>query len=116
MAAGIVTASVYVLLALQTRKIGLLRAIGATSKDIALYVLSAVAYTTLTGIAIGFISGKLVALTVISATDFTVLEWLAMAGYDALLSLSGMAIPLVLGLAVAVWASRIPCAEVLRRE
>jgi hypothetical protein len=116
MAAGIVAASVYVLLALETRKIGLLRAIGATSKDIVVYALSAVAYTTLAGIGLGFVFGKLVALTVITATDFTFLEWLRMAGYDALLSLSGIAIPLVLGVAVAVWASRIPCAEVLRRE
>ncbi|NLA60351.1 MAG: ABC transporter permease [Firmicutes bacterium] len=116
MAAGIVAASVYVLLALQTRKIGLLRAIGATSKDIVLYALSAVAYTTLAGIGIGFVLGKLISLTVITATDFSFLEWLKMAGYDALLSLAGIAIPLVLGLGVAIWASRIPCAEVLRRE
>ncbi len=116
MSAAIVAASVYVLLALQTRKIGLLRAIGATSKDVAVYALAAVAYVSLAGIAIGFILGKLVALTVVAATDFTLTEWLAMAGYDALLSLSGMAIPLALGVAVAVWASRIPCAEVLRRE
>lgn len=116
MAGGIVAASVYVLLALQTRKIGLLRAIGATSKDIILYALSAVAYTTLAGIAIGFVLGKIITLTVIAATDFTFFEWLKMAGYDALLSLSGIAIPLTLGLAVAIWASRIPCAEVLRRE
>ena len=81
-----------------------------------MYALSAVAYTTLAGIGLGFVFGKLVALTVITATDYTFLEWLRMAGYDALLSLSGIAIPLVLGVAVAVWASRIPCAEVLRRE
>jgi hypothetical protein len=116
MSAAIVAASVYVLLALQTSKIGLLRAIGATSRNVALYALAAVAYVSLLGIAIGFILGKLVALTVVAATDFTLLEWLTMAGYDAILSLSGMAIPLALGLAVAVWASRIPCAEVLRRE
>lgn len=116
MAAGIVAGSVYILLALQTPKIGLLRAIGATSRDIMVYALSAVAYTTLFGIGIGFALGKVITLTVITATGFSLLEWLKMAGYDALLSLSGMVIPLVFGLGVAIRASRIPCAEVLRRE
>jgi hypothetical protein len=116
MAGAIVVGSVYVLLALQTRKLGLMRAIGATSRNIVVYALSVIGYTTLIGAGIGFVVGKLVTLSVLLATDFTFAEWLRMTAVDALLALSSLGISLGLGLAVAVWASRIPCAEVLRRE
>jgi hypothetical protein len=117
LSAVIVVGSVYILLAQQRRKIGLLRVVGATRRDIVTYALGVTLYVTVTGLAAGFLTGKVLSLTMLLASDITPHEWLVQAGREFLtvfgVSLGATA---VLGSAVGFWASRIPCAEVLRRE
>jgi hypothetical protein len=112
----IVTGSVYIMLAQQRRKIGLLRVVGARRWDIVVYALGVTLYVTLTGAAAGFLAGKLLSLVALPGSDLSIREWLLRSGSEFLtvfgLSLSVTA---ALGLAVGFWASRIPCAEVLRR-
>jgi hypothetical protein len=117
LSAVLVAGSVYILLAQQRRKIGLFRVVGATRLDIVTYALGIAFYVTATGLVTGFLAGKLLSLTMLIASDVTSGEWLAQAGREFLtvfgVSFGAIA---VLGSAVGFWASRIPCAEVLRRE
>ncbi len=113
----IVTGSVYILLSQQRRKIGLLRVVGATRRDVVVYSLSVALYVTLVGDAAGFLGGKVLSLLALLAGDMTALDWLRMTVSD-LLTVLGLSLGITgaLGFAVGLWASRIPCAEVLRRE
>lgn len=117
LAGVIVTGSVYILLSQQRRKIGLLRVVGATRRDIVVYALGVAVYVTLVGDAVGFLTGKLLSLVAVLSSDMTASEWLRLAASDLLTGLGlSLSITAVLGLSVGLWASRIPCAEVLRRE
>lgn len=113
----VVAGSVYILLAQQRRKIGLLRVVGGTRGDVIVYVLAATLYITLVGGAAGFVGGKILALLALTSSDMTWTQWLRNTGGD-LLTVAGFSLTVtaLLGLAVGLWASRIPCAEVLRRE
>lgn len=113
----IVSGSVYVLLSQQRRKVGLLRVIGATRRDIFVYVLGLTLYVTIFGAASGFLAGKVLSLIALISSDMTVAKWLSLSAAD-LMVVGGLAVPttVLFGLAVGYWASRIPCGEVLRRE
>lgn len=117
LAATIVSGTVYILLTQQRRKIGLLRVVGATRKNVLLYALWMVGYVVLTGSAIGFGAGKLISLLALVSSDASFSQWLAQAFRD-LLDTFGLAVSLAVlfGTITGVWASRIPCAEVLKRE
>jgi len=113
----IVTGSVYILLSQQRRKIGLLRVVGATGTDIIVYVLTLTVYVTLIGDAAGFAAGKLLSLLGLISSDMTLPEWLRLSVLDLIaVTGSSLFVTVLLGVAVGSWASRIPCAEVLRRE
>ncbi len=113
----IVTGSVYIMLAQQRRKIGLLRVIGARRSDIVVYALGVTLYVTLTGAAAGFLGGKLLSLVALASSDLRLREWLARSAMELLTVLGFLlSVTASLGLAVGFWASRIPCAEVLRRD
>lgn len=113
----VVTGSVYIMLSQQRRKIGLMRVVGATGRDIMTYVLTLAAYITLTGDAFGFAAGKIFSLLGLFSTDMTVLEWAGRSAADLLIVTGwSLSVTILMSLAVGVWASRIPCAEVLRRE
>ncbi len=117
LSATIVSGTVYILLTQQRRKIGLLRVIGATRKNVLSYALWIVGYVVLTGSAIGFGAGKLMSLLALISSDATFSQWLAQAFRD-FLDTFGLAVSLaaLFGTITGVWASRIPCAEVLKRE
>lgn len=113
----IVSGSVCVLLSQQRRKVGLLRVIGATRRDIFVYVLGLTLYVTILGAASGFLAGKVFSLLALISSDMTVAKWLSLSAAD-LMVVGGLSVPttVLFGLAVGSWASRIPCGEVLRRE
>jgi hypothetical protein len=112
----IVAGTIYVILTQERRKIGLLRVVGATGKDILAYALTLCAYVALTGSAIGFGVAKILSLLAVFAADVTFSQWVEQTVKDALQVFGlSLGIPLVLGLAIGVWAARIPSAEVLER-
>lgn len=117
LASVVVSGNIYILVAQQRRKIGLLRVVGATSKNIMVYVLSIVAYVSLLGTSIGFLAGKLLYILALIGSDLTIKEWLLQAVVD-FVSIAGLSllISLAIGSIIAYWASKIPCAEVLTRE
>jgi len=117
LSSAVVSGNIYILVVQQRKKIGLLRVVGATSKNVMAYVLSLVGYVSVTGTAIGYVSGKIIYLLALLGSDMTFGEWLIQALLDlgTVMGLS-LSISLVIGTLIAYWASRIPCAEVLSRE
>lgn len=113
----IVAGSSYIMLVQQKRKIGLLRVIGATGKDVVVYVLTIVGYVAAAGAAIGFLAAKVLSLWSLLASEITAAEWIKLTFID-FISVFGMSlgISLALGTAVGLWAARVPSAEVLKRE
>ncbi len=113
----IVTGSAYIMLVQEKKKIGLLRVIGATSKDVMVYVLTIVSYVAVLGAAIGFAAAKVLSIWALFASEITIGEWLHQTALD-FVSVFGMSlgISLILGAIVGIWAARIPSAEVLKRE
>lgn len=113
----IVAGSSYIMLVQQKRKIGLLRVIGATSKNVVVYVLTIVGYVAVAGAAIGFIAAKVLSIWSLFASEITAGEYLKQTALD-FVSAFGMSlgVSLILGIAVGLWAARIPSAEVLKRE
>ena len=117
LACVIVAGSVYILLSQQRRKIGLLRAIGATRRDIVVYALTVTLSVTLIGTASGFVLGKLLSLSTVFFSDLKFSEYLGQTALELGWALGlAVAVSTTLGIAVGAWASRIPSAEVLRRE
>jgi hypothetical protein len=113
----IVSGSVYILLAQQRRKIGLLRVIGARRRDIVVYALGVTLYVTLAGAILGFLAGKILSASVVVFSDLSFPEWLARSARELGMTLGlSLSVTLALGTAVGIWASGIPSAEVLRRE
>ena len=113
----IVAGSSYIMLVQQKRKIGLLRVIGATSKNVVVYVLTIVGYVAVAGAAIGFIAAKVLSIWSLFASEITAGEYLKQTALD-FVSAFGMSlgVSLILGIAVGLWAARIPSAAVLKRE
>ncbi|HHW19213.1 MAG TPA: ABC transporter permease [Firmicutes bacterium] len=113
----VVTGNIYVLLAQQRRKIGLLRVVGATSRNIVTYALSLVVYVTITGTMSGFLAGKFLYLLVLLGSDMTWKEWMHQCIFDLATTLGiSVAISGFMGLLIGFWASKTPCSEVLNRE
>ena len=117
LACVVVAGSVYILLSQQRRKIGLLRVIGATRRDIMAYALTVTLGVTLAGTMSGFVLGKLLSLSTVFFSDLRLAEYLRQTALELAFALGlTLAVSTTLGAAVGVWASRIPSAEVLRRE
>jgi len=113
----IVCGNIYVLLSQQRRKIGLLRVVGATSKNIMGYALAMVASVTTIGTLSGFLVGKALYLIALIGSDLTIKEWLAQAASDLFMTFGlSLLISLSIGIVIAFWASKMPCSEVLNRE
>lgn len=117
LSAVLVAGSVYILLAQQRRKIGLFRVIGATRANIVAYSMGIAFRVAATGVVYGYLAGKILSIPMFIGSDLSFGQWVSQAGWDLLL-VSGVSFGLTaaLGLAVGLWASRIPCAEVLRRD
>ncbi len=90
---------------------------GATSKDILQYVLTLVAYVSLLGTCIGGVLGNLLYLLSFLGSDMEFKTWFsqALSDFGVIAGLS-VAVSLGIGFAIAYWASRLPCSEVLSRE
>ncbi len=117
LAACIVSGTIYILLNQQRRKIGLLRVVGATRKNVLLYALWMVGYVVMIGSLVGFGSGKLMSLLALLSSDARISEWAAQAAGDLLQTLAlSTSLTIIFGTITGLWASRIPCAEVLKRE
>ncbi len=117
LAATTVAGSVFIMASQQRKKIGLLRVIGAKRRDIVLYILTIVSYVAVFGSLIGFACAKTLSIWSLFASELTLGEWLFHSFLDLLKTLCmSLGISLFLGFSVAFWASRIPSAEVLKRE
>ncbi|HRC53663.1 MAG TPA: hypothetical protein PLK53_04080 [Bacillota bacterium] len=113
----VVAGNIYIVVVQQKRKIGLFRVVGATSKDILQYVLTLVAYVSLLGTCIGGVLGNLLYLLSFLGSDMEFKTWFsqALSDFGVIAGLS-VAVSLGIGFAIAYWASRLPCSEVLSRE
>ena len=113
----VVAGNIYIVVVQQKRKIGLFRVVGATSKDILQYVLTLVAYVSFLGTCIGGVLGNLLYLFSFLGSDMEFKTWLsqALSDFGVIAGLS-VAVSLGIGFAIAYWASRLPCSEVLSRE
>ncbi len=116
-AAVVVAGNIYIIVVQQKRKIGLLRVVGATSKDITQYVLTLVAYVSAIGTVSGAVIGNLLYLMTLLGSDLSIGEWFTQAlGDFAKITCISLGISLAIGLGIALWASRLSCSEVLSRE
>ncbi len=113
----VVAGNIYIIVVQQKRKIGLFRVVGATSKDILQYVLTMVAYVSLIGTCAGGLVGNLLYLFSLLGSDMEFGTWVsqALSDFGVIAGLS-IAVSLGIGFAIAYWASRLPCSEVLSRE
>jgi hypothetical protein len=116
-ASVVVAGNIYITIAQQKRKLGLLRVVGATSGNIIQYILTLVAYVSAAGTFFGIVAGNLLYLITLIGSDLTFREWLSQALGDCgkIMGLS-IGLSLAIGFGIAWWASRLSCAEVLSRE
>ncbi|MGI6162634.1 MAG: ABC transporter permease [Bacillota bacterium] len=116
-ASVVVAGNIYITVVQQKRKIGLLRVVGATSRDIIQYVLTLVAYVSAIGTVSGAVLGNLLYLVTLLGSDLSIGEWFAQALSDfAKITCISLGISLAIGFGIASWASRLSCSEVLSRE
>ncbi|MBE3518800.1 MAG: ABC transporter permease [Firmicutes bacterium] len=112
----IVCGSVYIMISQSRRKIGLLRVVGATSRQIAVYVYSLMLGVFLIGSTIGLVPGECLRFLDWLGSDLPISAFLKAALADAGIAFgAAVAISLVMGTLVVAFASRLPCAEVLAR-
>ncbi len=113
----VVAGNIYIITVQQRRKIGLFRVVGATSKDIRQYVLTMCGYISIVGTCSGAIFGDLIYLVSLLGSDIPIKSWFiqVLTDFGIITGLS-LALSLGIGFAVAYWASKLPCSEVLRRE
>lgn len=113
----VVAGNIYIIVVQQKRKIGLFRVVGATSKDIRQYVLTMVAYVSLSGTCIGALLGNLLYFFSFLASDMAFGTWLSQVLSEfAIITGISLLISLSIGFSIAHWASKLPCAEVLSHE
>lgn len=112
----IVCGSVYVMISQSRRKIGLLRVVGATSRQIAVYVYSLMLWVFLVGSAIGLVPGECLRFLDWLGSELPISAFLKAALADVGLAFgAAVLVSLVMGSSVVAVASRLPCAEVLAR-
>lgn len=112
----IVCGSVYILISQSRRKIGLLRVIGATSRQITLYVYSLMLWVFLVGSAIGLIPGECLRFLDWIGSQIPISAFLKGVLIDAGVAFgAALTVSIAVGSSVVVFASRLPCAEVLAR-
>ncbi len=116
-ASVVVAGNIYIIVVQQKRKLGLLRAVGATSSNIIQYILTLVAYVSALGSLSGIIVGNILYLVALLGTDLSIKEWFLQTLGDsfAIIGLSA-GLSLAIGFGIAWWASRLSCSEVLSRE
>lgn len=112
----VVCGTVYIILVQSRRKIGLLKVIGATSKQIALYCYSLILWVFLGGSSIGYAAGEGVRLLQWAGMGLPFSSWIEGAlGDAALIVAAAVAVSAVTGCSVVAVVSRLSCAEVLNR-